>query len=100
MIEWTLFLCSLVLFGCYWHLKMQARRQIADLTTQREEAQSRFEKSRRGWREDREQLEELQEIITKTNNRAEGYSEILVAMFDGFRKASDEYEKVRRGRKQ
>jgi len=100
MNEWILFACCMVIALCYLHAKRQARRQIADLTVQRDEAQERFEQTSNLLRVANEQVDELAEISQRSNNRAEGYSEILVRMFDGFRKASDEYEKVRRGRKQ
>jgi arginine deiminase len=41
-------------------------------------------------------IRELESLITKSTNRTEGYSAIITKLLDGFRKASDEYEKVRR----
>lgn len=75
------------------------RRKYRDVEQQRKEAQERFESHKRGWSEETERVCELQEILQRTNNKAEGYDALIVRTLDGFRKLSDEYEKVRRGRK-
>ena len=64
------------------------------------EAQDRFEEANADFEQSEEQLVELQSMLQRTHNKAEGYSSILIRLFDGLRKASDEYEKVRRERKQ
>lgn len=39
---------------------------------------------------------ELESLTTKASGRSEGYSGIITKLLDASRKASDEYEKVRR----
>lgn len=41
-------------------------------------------------------IRELESLVTKSSSRSEGYSGIITKLLDSSRKASDEYEKVRR----
>jgi hypothetical protein len=97
-LEWFSFACCLILYACYWRVKHQAKREIGNLKIQRDEAQDRFEDHARELRKETAHNNELQDLLQKAGRRSEGYGDILVRLFDGFRKASDEYEKVRRGK--
>ena len=43
-------------------------------------------------------IRELESLVTKSSSRSDGYSGIITKLLDSSRKASDEYEKVRRAK--
>lgn len=89
-------LCFLGVTVLFFMNNARHTRTTHDLRQQLRMAQERAEDSRAGWAKETKQLDSLMERFERVNRRTNGYSDILVLLFNELRKASDRYERVQR----